>query len=204
MQTPRNLRRRVLLGTAVGALAIGGTTAGFAASSASRATPQRAVIADAAKQLKVTPAALSGALATAYRDELKTLVTSKRITQKQADRLAKRAANGKVPLAPIGDRGVRSKGALRKAAATYIGIDPKALRTELRTGKSLAQVATAHGKTAAGLKVVLMATVKARLDARVAAGRLTSSKAATRLARIGTRVDRLIARVNHAPAASAT
>jgi hypothetical protein len=44
-----------------------------------------------------------------------------------------------------------AKARLLGAAAAYIGIKPKALATELK-GKSLAQVATAHGRTAAGLK----------------------------------------------------
>ncbi len=40
-------------------------------------------------------------------------------------------------------------------AATYIGITEAALRTELSTGKSLADVATAHGKTRDGLVAAL-------------------------------------------------
>ncbi len=204
MQTPLSIPRRLLLAGAVGALAIGGATAGVAASSGGSATPQQAVIADAAARLKVTPAALSSALSTAYRHELATLVAGKRITQKQADRLARRAAGGKVPLAPVTGRGVRSKGALRTAAAGYLGIEPKALRTELRSGKSLAQIATARDKTVAGLKAALTAAVETRLHARVAAGSLTAERAAARLARIGARLDRMIARVHHARAGAAT
>ena len=40
-------------------------------------------------------------------------------------------------------------------AATYIGITEAALRTELQTGKSLADVAVAHGKTRDGLIAAL-------------------------------------------------
>jgi hypothetical protein len=42
-------------------------------------------------------------------------------------------------------------------AATYIGISEDALRTELGTGKSLADVAVAHGKTRDGLIAALVA-----------------------------------------------
>jgi hypothetical protein len=42
-------------------------------------------------------------------------------------------------------------------AATYIGITTDALRTELATGKSLADVAVAHGKTRDGLIAALVA-----------------------------------------------
>jgi len=41
-------------------------------------------------------------------------------------------------------------------AATYIGVTEAALRTELATGKSLADVATAHGKTRDGLIAALV------------------------------------------------
>ena len=41
-------------------------------------------------------------------------------------------------------------------AATYIGISEAALRTELATGKSLADVAVAHGKTRDGLIAALV------------------------------------------------
>jgi hypothetical protein len=42
-------------------------------------------------------------------------------------------------------------------AATYIGITEPALRTELQTGKTLAEVAVAHGKTRDGLIAALSA-----------------------------------------------
>ena len=42
-------------------------------------------------------------------------------------------------------------------AATYIGVTEDALRTELGTGKSLADVAIAHGKTRDGLIAALVA-----------------------------------------------
>lgn len=48
-------------------------------------------------------------------------------------------------------------GDLLAAAATYIGITPEALRTELGITKSLADVAVAHGKTRDGLITALTA-----------------------------------------------
>ena len=71
-----------------------------------------------------------------------------------------------------------------RAAATYIGITPRALVAELRTGKSLAQVATANGKTVAGLKQAILAAVDARLSRAVAAGRITAEQKSRRLARL--------------------
>jgi hypothetical protein len=52
------------------------------------------------------------------------------------------------------------------AAAAYLGASPASLASELRTGKSLAQIAAAHGsgKTASGLVEAIVAERKARLQ----------------------------------------
>lgn len=55
-----------------------------------------------------------------------------------------------------------------QAAATYIGIPLESLVLELHSGKSLAQVATANGKTEAGLVQALATTARAGLEQRLA------------------------------------
>lgn len=60
------------------------------------------------------------------------------------------------------DRGPRG-GDLMTAAATYIGITPDALHTELQAGASLADVALAHGKTRDGLIAALTTAATAEL-----------------------------------------
>ena len=66
------------------------------------------------------------------------------------------------------------------------------LRTELEAGKTLAQVATAHGKTAAGLEQAITSAVKTRLDKAVAAGYLKVSTEQKMLARLSDRLDQLV------------
>jgi hypothetical protein len=61
---------------------------------------------------------------------------------------------GDVSLAANNNMGIGGKGWL-SIAATYIGVTEAALRTELGTGKSLAEVAVAHGKTRDGLIAAL-------------------------------------------------
>ena len=56
------------------------------------------------------------------------------------------------------------------AVASYLGLTRAQLRTQLRSGKSLAQIATAQGKTVAGLKAAILAEAKTRLDKAVTAG----------------------------------
>jgi hypothetical protein len=59
-----------------------------------------------------------------------------------------------VSLAANNNMGIGGHGWLA-TAATYIGVTEDALRTELGTGKSLAEVAVAHGKTRDGLIAAL-------------------------------------------------
>lgn len=87
-----------------------------------------------------------------------------------------------------------AKGWVLRAAAQHIGIPARQLRRELR-GHSLAQVAEAHGKTSASLQQALVAAFDAKLDRRVAAGRLTQAQADQRLARFQDRVDELVGKV---------
>ncbi len=55
-------------------------------------------------------------------------------------------------------------------------------------------MATAHGKTAAGLKEALVAPFKAKLNRAVASGRITTAEAEARLDKISARLDQLINR----------
>jgi hypothetical protein len=81
-----------------------------------------------------------------------------------------------------------------KAAAAYIGVTVAELREQLRNEKSLAQVATANGKSVEGLKAAILADAKARLDRRVALGNLTPERAAKALERLESRIDRIVNR----------
>ena len=75
------------------------------------------------------------------------------------------------------------------AAATYLGVTADALKTDLQSGKTLAQVADAtSGKSAAGLIDALVASEKTELDAAVSAGKLTAAQEQTLLANVQQRV----------------
>lgn len=80
------------------------------------------------------------------------------------------------------------------AAASYVGIGRRELRSELRSGLTLAQVATAHGKTADGLVQELVTLVRGRLDRAVSRGRLTGAQEQALLTRLERRLDRLVNR----------
>jgi len=79
------------------------------------------------------------------------------------------------------------------AAATYLGITPAALRADLQSGKTLAQVADGtSGKSASGLVDALVASEKSTLDAAVSAGKLTAAQEQTLLANVQQRVAALV------------
>jgi len=78
-----------------------------------------------------------------------------------------------------------------QAAATAIGITPQQLRTEL-AGKSLAQVATAHGKTANDVVSALTAAANTRIDQAQTSGRLTADQANTAKSDAANRINQLV------------
>jgi hypothetical protein len=78
------------------------------------------------------------------------------------------------------------------AAAKYLGLDESALRTKLRNGQSLADVAKAQNKDVQGLEDAIVASQKAQLDNAVSAKKLTQSQADDVLAKLKSHVDDLV------------
>jgi len=188
-----NRNHKLLIGAAA-ALAAGGGGVAIAASDSSPSEENQAIINDAAQQLGIPPSKLSDALKKALGDRIDAAVAAGRITKAGGDALKQRLDSGDVPLFVGPHRGFGHFG-LRglDAAASYLGLTEEQLRSELEGGKTLAQVAQAHGKSAQGLVAALLADAKKRVDAAVAAGRLTQSQANDLLN--GLR-DRITSRVN--------
>jgi hypothetical protein len=88
--------------------------------------------------------------------------------------------NSRAPLARApGKLGAGARGRLGHAASAYLGVARSRLREELRSGRTLAQIADATpGKSSAGLRAALVSARKAALAKRVAAGKLTQARAA--------------------------
>jgi hypothetical protein len=78
------------------------------------------------------------------------------------------------------------------AAVTYLGLTPEELRAQLEGGKTLAQIASAQGKSVDGLKSAIFAGAKEQLDQAVAAGELTATQEQTMLARLQEHLDNII------------
>ena len=101
-------------------------------------------------------------------------------------------ANGRMPFAGRGGpRGGVGRGVNFQAAATAIGITPQQLMTEL-PGKSLAQVAQAHGKNPTDVATALKNDAHQRIDQAVTNGRLTADQANTAKTNVDQRIDQLM------------
>ena len=157
---------------------------------------------DAAGTLGVDPAKLSDALKQALQKQVDAQVTAGNLTKEQADAIKKRIEDGTQPI--FGGPGFGGPGkhfghgpgfgggpgfghgegfghaiaAGVEELATYLGLEPAELRTQLMSGKSLADIAKAQGKTVDGLKTAITDAVTKRLDAAVTAGKITKEQKA--------------------------
>jgi uncharacterized coiled-coil protein SlyX len=175
--TPAQLRAQLGSGKSLAQIAVtqGKTVAGL----------ENAIYADV--QAHLDQAVASGRLTKAQEQTLLTRLKSR------LDDLVNHAFP-KAASTRLGLRGSR----LGAAVSAYLGITPAQLRTELRSGKSLAEVAVAHGKTAAGLKTAILAKVKARLDRAVAGKRLTAAQEQRVLDRLSAHLDQVLSRAHAA------
>lgn len=86
-------------------------------------------------------------------------------------------------------------GKLGLAAGAYLAVTPLQLRDELRSGRTLAQIAASTpGKSSAGLLDALVSARKARLAHGVARGKITQARAARREKRLDKRMSALLQR----------
>ncbi len=128
---------------------------------------------------------LIAALTTAATAEITTLVDQKGV------------APG--PRGPGFGRGPMVEGNTFAAAATYLGISEADLRTKLQSGQTLAQIATAAGKSRDGLIQALVADATKNIDAAVAAGRITADQAIQMKSTLTDHITRLVDSTGHGP-----
>ena len=191
--------RKVIAGAAA-ALAVGGAGAGVAATKLATSSPSeesKAIVNDAAKTLGVEPSKLSAALKKAYEDRIDAAVAAGRLTKQQGDELKQRIESEDFPLlgppgfghGPGGPHGFVHG---LDAAATYLGLTEDELHSRLESGKTLAEIAKAQGKSVDGLKDAMVKDAKAHLDAAVKAGRLSASMEKQMLADLEQHIDDLV------------
>ena len=79
-------------------------------------------------------------------------------------------------------------------AASYLGISQTSLQTQLQSGKTLAEIANAQGKSVSGLQDAITAAAKTHLDANSA---LTADQKASITAQMKARLSTMINQGHH-------
>jgi predicted XRE-type DNA-binding protein len=160
-------------------------------------------LADVAKAQHKDVNGLQDAIVASVQADLDKAVTAKQLTQDQANAALSAVkshigdlVNGKLNfrVGPrFGHKGlVFGAGDQLAAAAKYLGLSESALQTQLRNGKSLADVAKAQNKDVKGLEDALVAAQQKQLDKLVTAKKLTQSQADALLSRLKSHVDDLV------------
>ncbi|HVD01791.1 MAG TPA: hypothetical protein VNG93_11705 [Candidatus Dormibacteraeota bacterium] len=135
-----------------------------------------------AAQLNISSSKLDGAGIAAAKQTVQDEVAAGKLTQARADKIDARlsAAN----LCALGAGGAGARGAMAgvatrdylAAAASALGISETQLMTDLKGRQTLSQVATAQGVSEDQFKAKVVAALKPKLDAAVAAGKLTQAQ----------------------------
>jgi polyhydroxyalkanoate synthesis regulator phasin len=179
-----------------------------AAATALNITPQQLMteiqgksLADVAQAHNVPLANVTNAMKDAAHKRIDAQVTAGHLTADQAnqaktrvDQMIDTMATRVMPQFPAGGpRGFGGPGFAGprgdlSTAATFLGITPQQLMTELN-GKSLADVAAAHGKSAADLANALKKAANDRIDAAVTAGKLTADQATQAKTKVDQAID---------------
>jgi hypothetical protein len=176
------------------ALAIGGGA--FAATQFGSDADEQAILDDAAGRLGVEPEELSAALEDAIAARIEAAVAAGELTQEQAERIKERLEQGGLPLfgpgfGHGGPMGMHVRHGL-DAAATYLGLSEEELHESLRSGETLAEIATEQGKTVEGLTQAMVADATEHLDQAVADGRLTEEQKQEILEHLSERIDAIV------------
>lgn len=164
-------------------------------------------VADLAKEKGVAVSAIVDAVVTAEKEHLNTAITDG--TFLKGGPGGRGGPDGmRGPGGPGGKHGPGGPGGMRGPgghidfqgiAATTLGLDPAALRTELQAGKTLTQIAQAKNIDPAKISAAWLAAEQKTLDAAVAAGTLTQAQADQRLSDSKTRFADMLTRTPPAP-----
>ncbi|MGY1735716.1 hypothetical protein [Geodermatophilus sp. SYSU D00684] len=166
------MRKKIVLATTAGVLAVGGL----------------ALAAPAVADDDTTPDTSATSAVDRIRDALTGLVDDGSITAAQADEVATTLRE-----AGLGDRGHGGPGLDLSVAAGTLGLSEDDLRTALEAdGASLASVAEEQGVAVDDLVAALVQAGQDRLDDAVADGRLTQEEADERAADLESRVTDLV------------
>jgi hypothetical protein len=206
----RKLKRRIAVAGSV-LVVLGGAGGAYAVTNGS-GNDRDAYLNDIAGRLHVTRAQLDAALKGAFGDRLDAAVKAGKLTQAQADAIKKRAEQqGGGPLLGGRFRGGPGPGPLvgpgpgrfggpfggamgagASAAAKFLGLTQAQLGQQLKSGKSLAQIAGDKGRSVSDLEQAIKDGVKAQLDSLVTSKKITQTQEDDALSKLNAHLDDLV------------
>jgi hypothetical protein len=190
------------------------TTASNATPGANVTKRQQAVdafLGKVASNLNVSPDQLKTAIKDAGGQTVDELVSSGKLTAAQGAKLKDAISSGKYPALSRLFRRAELLRHVRRgvvaSAAKAMNMQPKDLATELKAGKSIADVASEHNVSLDTVKTGITTDAKARLDTAVKNGTITQQQEDNAMQRLSANLDNIL---NHhkgdqkTPVASAT
>ena len=199
------------------AVALAATAAGVAYAQTPTPTPTREQRAEEhlnrfAQNLGVDAARVKEAMKQTAIQHIDEALAAGRITAEQAQRAKDAINSGQFPgMGGFGLKGGHDGGKHRgpggpggaggmlkqahESLATFLGVTPETLRSELQ-GKSLADVAAAHGKSADQLKAFITSEAEKKAQEAVTSGKLTQDQATRMLDVMKANLDQMITLVH--------
>ena len=179
-----------------GALAVGGTVAAETGDYQAGDTVRETFLTRLAGTLGIDRERLDSAIETASGETIDAAVAEGRITERQAERLEQRLADG----LPLGIGRARAAVGLAMfghgdglaTVASTMGMTTEELRDALSSGSTLEEVIVAEGSTVNAVVDALVAEATTDLGQAVANGRLTQSQADSILANLPERLTTMI------------
>jgi hypothetical protein len=207
-----NIKTRILTLAAAGAMVVAGVAGatGFASAQdgGATSTPTKQekrverrdnFLGKVATNLGITLDQLKQAFRSAATQTVDDALANGDITQAQADKIKANIESGKnLGLGQLLRAGrkvnvlQRLRAGIAKSAADAIGIQPKDLVSELKSGKSIADVASEHNVSVDAVKSKIMDNAKAALDKARENGRIDQAKEDAALQKLQANLDTIL------------
>ena len=145
--------------------------------------PSSTFLSHLASRLNISQDQLTTAMKGAAHDAVNDAVAAGKLTQQQATQINQRIDSGKGPgfgfgfgARPGGPRGAFGGGQAIQAAAKALNMQPSDLMQQLRSGKTLAQIAQAQNVQLSTVTTAITNAVKPGLDQAVSSGKMTQQQ----------------------------
>jgi lipoate-protein ligase A len=186
----------VLIAFGIGAAVLAINGAGAQEGESER--PGERFIAETAERLGITPEELTAAMTEAQFEIIEDKVVEGALTEEQATKLKERIEE----YGPLSVIGLKHRVGHRAiclgarlvvvSAAEVLGKEPAEVAEAVKSGESLAEQAEAQGVSVDDFTAALLDAVKAKLDEKVAEGKITQEQADRALAAIEEHIDRVV------------